>query len=85
MVVARLEAELAAIMKQEERLAELTKERDGLVRVRREVQKRFDVVDVYLADFAKVSRNRCRADIRRATLWPARYGTWLKAARRRNL
>lgn len=42
-------------MGREERLAELTKERDGLVRVRREVQKKFDTVDVYLADFAKVS------------------------------
>jgi hypothetical protein len=54
LVVARLEAELAAVLAAEARVAELTAERDGLVRARRAVKHKFDAVDIHLADFAKV-------------------------------
>lgn len=55
LIIARLEAELATIIAQESRVAELTKERDALLRSRREVTQKFESVDVLLGDYAKVS------------------------------
>jgi hypothetical protein len=55
-LLARLEAELAHIQAQEARVAELTAQRDGLVRSRREVMKKAETVDVLLADYSKVSK-----------------------------
>lgn len=35
-------------------VAQLTKDRDGLIKAKKEIKARFDAVDVYLTDFAKV-------------------------------
>jgi hypothetical protein len=58
LIIARLEAELAAIVEHEKQVAALTAERDGIVRSRREVKAKFDAVDVWLSDFAKVCTTR---------------------------
>ncbi|KAL7424558.1 hypothetical protein Q5752_000242 [Cryptotrichosporon argae] len=55
LALARLEHELAEITAREERLAALIKERDGLVRARKEIKTRTDTVNVYLADYAKTT------------------------------
>ncbi|KLT39181.1 hypothetical protein CC85DRAFT_251569 [Cutaneotrichosporon oleaginosum] len=54
-LLARLEAELGFVQAQEKRIAELTAQRDELVRSRREIAKKADAVDVLLADYSKVS------------------------------
>lgn len=41
--------------RREATVAQLTKEREGLVKAKKEIKQKFDAVDVYLADFAKVS------------------------------
>ncbi|CAK9782391.1 unnamed protein product [Cutaneotrichosporon oleaginosum] len=54
-LLARLEAELGFVQAQEKRIAELTAQRDELVRSRREIAKKADAVDVLLADYSKTS------------------------------
>lgn len=44
----------------------MTKERDSLVRARREVRAKFDAVDVWLADYAKTT-NAMASKIRDVT------------------
>lgn len=41
-------------IRREELLASLTKERDAVVKAKKEIKAKFDAVDVYLIDFAKV-------------------------------
>lgn len=53
-------------MAREGLLADLTKERDSLVRARREVRAKFDAVDVWLADYAKTT-NAMASKIRDVT------------------
>lgn len=65
-VMALLEGELAAVIEREQLLAELTRERDALVRARREVRARSDAVDVWLADYAKTT-NAMASKIRDVT------------------
>lgn len=55
LIIARLEAELAAIMAREEQLATLTAERDGLLRSQRELRSNFNVAEVFLTDYSRVS------------------------------
>lgn len=62
----RLESELSTLIAREEHLADLTKERDSLVRARREVRAKFDAVDVWLADYAKTT-NAMASKIRDVT------------------
>jgi hypothetical protein len=67
--IARLENELAEIIqyasppaivrsliqRREELLASLTKEQESVIKTKKEIKHRFDAVDTYLGDFAKVS------------------------------
>ncbi|CAD6586081.1 MAG: hypothetical protein TREMPRED_004325, partial [Tremellales sp. Tagirdzhanova-0007] len=53
--IARLEHELSEIQQREALLAQLTKDRDALIKSKKEIKAKFDAVDVYLTDFAKTS------------------------------
>ncbi|TXT05992.1 hypothetical protein VHUM_03753 [Vanrija humicola] len=55
LIIARLEAELAAIMEREGTVAELTAERDALVQTRRDLKKSYKDVADFLDDYARVS------------------------------
>lgn len=75
-LLARLEAELAHVISQESHVAGLTKERDSLLRQRREVTKKFEAVDVWLGDYAKVSQDvGAWLTDRQVALWRARSAT----------
>lgn len=54
------------MISREDEVASLTKERDSLVRARREVRAKFDAVDVWLADYAKTT-NAMASKIRDVT------------------
>ncbi|WWD19703.1 hypothetical protein CI109_104167 [Kwoniella shandongensis] len=51
--IARLENELNEITKREAHLAQLTKDRDALIRAKKEIKIKFDAVDVHLTGFGR--------------------------------
>ncbi|KAK4686492.1 hypothetical protein P7C73_g3626, partial [Tremellales sp. Uapishka_1] len=53
--MARLQHELDDVLEREALLASLTKERDSLIKAKKEIKLNSDKVDVYLADFAKTT------------------------------
>lgn len=54
LTIARLEQELEEIQSREKRLEALSKEQEGLIKSKKEIKHKFDAVDTYLSDFAKV-------------------------------
>ncbi|WRT70158.1 uncharacterized protein IL334_007152 [Kwoniella shivajii] len=53
LTIARLEQELKEIEKREVQVAQLTKDRDILIRTKKEIKLRFDAVDIHLGGFAR--------------------------------
>ncbi|WWC91793.1 uncharacterized protein L201_006740 [Kwoniella dendrophila CBS 6074] len=53
LTIARLEFELKEIEKREIQVAQLTKERDNLIKTKKEIKMKFDAVDVHLSGFAR--------------------------------
>ena len=43
------------ILRREEELAALIKEQEGVIKTKKEMKNKFDAVDTYLNDYAKVS------------------------------
>lgn len=43
------------LIRRETLVAKLTKERDDIIRSKKEIKKKYDAADVYLTDYAKVS------------------------------
>ncbi|EIW71957.1 hypothetical protein TREMEDRAFT_70597 [Tremella mesenterica DSM 1558] len=55
LTTARLEQELADVIKLEGQLAQLTRDREAVIKAKKEIKSKFDAVDVYLTDFAKTT------------------------------
>ncbi|WVR07622.1 hypothetical protein IAU60_004664 [Kwoniella sp. DSM 27419] len=53
LMIARLEHELEEITRREAQVAQLTKDRDALIKAKKEIKIKFDAVDVHLAGFAR--------------------------------
>ncbi|KAK8853280.1 hypothetical protein IAR55_003984 [Kwoniella newhampshirensis] len=53
LTISKLEDELNEITKREAHLAQLTKDRDSLIRAKKEIKIKFDAVDVHLTGFAR--------------------------------
>ncbi|WVR00129.1 hypothetical protein IAU59_007271 [Kwoniella sp. CBS 9459] len=53
LMIARLESELEEITKREVHVAQLTQDRDALIKAKKEIKIKFDAVDVHLAGFTR--------------------------------
>ncbi|OCF38065.1 hypothetical protein I316_00289 [Kwoniella heveanensis BCC8398] len=53
LMIARLESELEEITKREVLVAQLTQDRDALIKAKKEIKIKFDAVDVHLAGFTR--------------------------------
>ncbi|WWC72087.1 uncharacterized protein I206_106047 [Kwoniella pini CBS 10737] len=53
LTIARLEYELKEIEKREIELNQITKERDNLIKIKKEIKMKFDAVDVHLGGFSR--------------------------------
>ncbi|WVW86262.1 hypothetical protein I302_108304 [Kwoniella bestiolae CBS 10118] len=53
LMIARLEHELREIEKRENQVNQLTKERDTLIKTKKEIKMKFDAVDVHLGGFSR--------------------------------
>jgi hypothetical protein len=54
LTIARLEQELQEIENREKQVELLSKQQDGLIKSKKEIKHKFDAIDTYLSDFAKV-------------------------------
>ena len=45
---------MRSMPRRETLVAQLTKDRDAIIKAKKEIKVKFDTVDVYLTDFAKV-------------------------------